>query len=98
MISYDDYCDAANPSPVSCSECKEDVENCECGEDPPEGDGCVRDDSTECDCPRCVAQEDRFWDEQGERESDLLRHIFSPAPERTNRQRTRALWRKRGRR
>jgi hypothetical protein len=33
---------------------------------PPEYDEpCVRDDSTECDCPRCVAAEDRFWDEQG---------------------------------
>lgn len=25
---------------------------------------CVRDDSTECGCPRCVAAEDRFWDER----------------------------------
>lgn len=25
---------------------------------------CIRDDSTECDCARCAANEDRFWDEQ----------------------------------
>ena len=34
---------------------------------PPEYDEpCIRDDSTECDCPRCSAAEDRFWREQGE--------------------------------
>jgi len=27
---------------------------------------CVRDDSTECSCSRCQADEDRFWDKQGE--------------------------------
>jgi hypothetical protein len=27
---------------------------------------CIRDDSTDCDCPRCVGAEDRFWREQGE--------------------------------
>ncbi len=27
-------------------------------------DACVRDDSTECDCSRCLAAEDAFWDEQ----------------------------------
>lgn len=27
---------------------------------------CVRDDSTECDCSRCQAAEERFWAEQGE--------------------------------
>lgn len=27
--------------------------------------GCIRDDATECDCRRCLAAEDRFWDEQG---------------------------------
>ncbi len=26
---------------------------------------CVRDDSTECSCPRCVGAEDAFWSEQG---------------------------------
>ena len=25
---------------------------------------CIRDDSTECSCSRCRADEDRFWDEQ----------------------------------
>lgn len=27
---------------------------------------CIRDDSTECDCDRCVADEDRFWRDQGD--------------------------------
>lgn len=29
-------------------------------------DECVRDDSTECDCRRCGAAEDTFWETQGE--------------------------------
>lgn len=32
----------------------------------PDDDRCIRDDSTECDCPRCRSDEDRFWKEQGE--------------------------------
>lgn len=31
---------------------------------------CIRDDSTECDCSRCVAAEDRFWDEQEGRDEE----------------------------
>lgn len=27
-------------------------------------DDCIADDSTECDCTRCAAAEDRFWREQ----------------------------------
>lgn len=27
---------------------------------------CIRDDSTDCACPRCAAAEDAFWREQGE--------------------------------
>ena len=27
-------------------------------------DACIADDSTECDCSRCRAAEDAFWDEQ----------------------------------
>ena len=27
-------------------------------------DDCIADDSTECDCSRCAAAEDRFWREQ----------------------------------
>lgn len=32
---------------------------------------CIADDSTECDCPRCVVAEDRFWREQGEQAGEL---------------------------
>lgn len=35
-----------------------------------EDDRCIRDDSTECDCPRCVGAEDRFWDEQEGRDEE----------------------------
>jgi hypothetical protein len=89
---------------------------------------CIRDDSTECDCPRCVGDEDRFWAEQdGSDDDDRDRcvlgaecccpHPFHGAdecysaemaeafmraesvrPQLTGRRRTRALWRKRGRR
>ena len=38
--------------------------------EPDAGDRCIRDDSTECDCSRCRADEDRFWDEQGGDGSD----------------------------
>lgn len=38
-------------------------DDCHCGDVEV---ACVRDDSTECDCPRCVGAEDRFWREQGE--------------------------------
>ncbi len=31
---------------------------------------CVRDDSTECDCWRCTAAQDRFWREQGEEQGE----------------------------
>lgn len=34
-------------------------------------DTCIRDDSTECDCPRCAGAEDRFWREQGEQDGEL---------------------------
>lgn len=39
-----------------CADCAEQLER--------EADVCIADDSTECDCSRCRAAEDAFWDEQ----------------------------------
>jgi hypothetical protein len=48
--------------PPICADCDEYTKVCECDL----GDDCIADDSTECDCSRCVGAEDRFWREQGE--------------------------------
>lgn len=45
---------------------------------PAASDSCVRDDSTECDCPRCAEAEERFWYEQGDREISEAEQVDDP--------------------
>lgn len=55
--------DGSDPSSEECHVCGATAsEACVCGA---AYDECIRDDSTECDCPRCVGAEDAFWREQG---------------------------------
>ena len=48
--------DDDNPIVALCDGCGASTNRCDC---------CVRDDSTECGCSQCAADEERFWDEQG---------------------------------
>ena len=80
-VAVDDERGFSEPSgivcaqPAICDGCDWYVRDCEC-DDGELDDGrdtsseedhqCIRDDSTDCDCPSCADAEDRFWAEQGE--------------------------------
>jgi hypothetical protein len=55
-------CDLGGVEP-DCPACLRPDSDCDC-----RGllDRCIADDSTECNCSRCVDDEDRFWSERGE--------------------------------